>query len=424
MHPRRSDPLDLVRHLSSAVRNTDGSFIADCPVCGGQESLWATISIISCNNDCPKEAIIAAIEQEMRTATSGASTRQIGSGMITLSQVEPESVEWLWSRRIPRGKVTIIDGDPGLGKSTLSLDIAARLSVGSCMPGEHERVSRGSTLLLSAEDGLADTIKPRLIAAGADTSRIHALQGIPEGQRLRPPSLPEDIGFVTGMIQEYNISLLIIDPLMAFLSSGVNSFRDQDVRRALAPLASMADETGVAVLILRHLNKMGSGSAMYRGGGSIGISGAARSVLLVAKHPEDDMKRVLASVKNNLAPAPPSLCFSLISANEDSAARIDWWDGETPISADMLLASQIAPTDRSAIDEAGDWLQDFLSDGPIESAALLKEARNQGINEKTLRRAKERLGVEKRRIGGIGGNGHWEWYRPGTPDPPIVEGGS
>ncbi len=200
----------------------------------------------------------------------------------------PQRVEWLWPARIPLGKLTIIDGDPGLGKSVLTLELAARVSRGMAMPDSEPGEDRepAGVVVLSAEDGIEDTIVPRLDAAGADRSRILALNLVTDtegGKRL--PTFPGDADYVRAAVGRVQGRLVIIDPLTAYLSGYVNAHKDSDCRRALWPLAQLADDTGVAVVVVRHLNKATGGNPLYRGGGSIGIIGAARSGLLVAPTP-------------------------------------------------------------------------------------------------------------------------------------------
>jgi hypothetical protein len=198
-----------------------------------------------------------------------------------LSGVEPEKVTWLWPSWLALGKLALMDGDPGLGKSAMTLDLAARVSVGKVFPDGAECEPAG-VVLLSAEDGLADTIRPRLDAAGADTSKILSLATVPDKDgHDRLLSIPEDLALIEKGIGRVGARLVVVDPLMAFLSNDTNSHRDQDVRRALAPLASLAERTGASVLVVRHLNKAAANNPLYRGGGSIGIIGAARMAFVV-----------------------------------------------------------------------------------------------------------------------------------------------
>jgi hypothetical protein len=200
---------------------------------------------------------------------------------------------------------------------------------------------------------VADTIRPRLDAAGGNPHRVLSLVAVPDGER--PISIPEDLEIIRRGIDRVEAQLVVIDPLSAFLSSGVNSHRDQDVRRALAPLAKLAEETGVAVVVVRHLTQSPGGNPLYRGQGSIGIIGAARSALLVAKHPKDEGLRVLAPLKSNLTKPAPSLTFALVeSAN--GAVRLEW-KGTTEHTAAALLAAPADPEERSALEEAKEFLR-------------------------------------------------------------------
>jgi hypothetical protein len=307
-----------------------------------------------------------------------------------LSEVEAERVDWLWRGRIPKGKLTLIDGDPGLGKSALVVDFAARKSVGGQWP-DGAPCEVGGVVICSAEDGLADTIRPRLDAAGGDPEKVLALSTLMQDGNERLISIPEDIPTIERGIERVNADAVFIDPLMAFLSGRHNAHKDQDVRRALAPLAGLAERTGAAVGVVRHLNKASGGNPLYRGGGSIGIVGAARSALLVAKHPEVDEQRVLAPLKSNLAQPASSLAFSLTEA-DNGAVRVEWL-GETTYTADALLSAPIDPEERSALGEAKDFLRDALKDAPRWSKAVKKEASEADISEITLKRAKRELGV-------------------------------
>jgi RecA-family ATPase len=200
-------------------------------------------------------------------------------------------------------------------------------------------------VIVSGEDGVADTILPRINAAGGDPSKIVVLSTLPDRDgRERFLSLPEDISHVKRAIARVEAKLVIFDPLMAFLSSNLDAHRDHHVRRMLAELAALGEDTGAAVVVIRHLHKGSGTNPLYRGGGSIGIVGAARSAFLVAKHPEDDQRRVLASQKSNLAEAPPSLAFALAEAS-NGAVRVEW-KGETPLKANALLAAPVSEEER------------------------------------------------------------------------------
>jgi putative DNA primase/helicase len=320
-----------------------------------------------------------------------------------LSEVKPERVEWLWPGRIARGKVTLIDGDPGRGKSVLTLNMAARVSTGTPWP-DSQPCPRGGVVLLSAEDGLADTIRPRLDAAGADTSRILALDLV--GSDSHPILLPDDLDAIAAGVRRVGAVLVIVDPVMAFLGGEVNAHRDQDVRRALRPLADLAEEMGFAVVVIRHLNKAATAPALYRGGGSIAFTAAARIAFVVGADPQDDKRRILAPLKANLSAAPPALAFRLVEAENHTVQVL--WEGESPLTARELLAlpAEESTEQGSARADAEAFLRDLLADGPIESRVVLKEAREAGVSEITLRRAKQAVKVRVEKAGMRGG---WTW---------------
>lgn len=315
-----------------------------------------------------------------------------GVALVRLSDVEPERVAWLWPAYLPVGKLVTLDGDPSVGKSTLSDEFAAIVSTGSPWP-DGDVCPAGDVLILSAEDGLADTIRPRLDAAGADVARIHAIQGVPttdeDGERtLRPPTLA-DIAALTGAIERTGAVLLIVDVLMAYVPAGVDSHRDQDIRAVLARLSAMAERTGCTVLLLRHLNKTPGRNPLYRGGGSIGIVGAARAGLLAAFDPDDESRRVLAVVKSNLAPMPPSLGYQLVAEGSYGAARVAW-AGQTTHTARSLLDE---PDEPGAATEAERWLEDYIisEGGSVKSKDAKKAAAKVRIAERTLQRAAKKL---------------------------------
>jgi RecA-family ATPase len=330
-----------------------------------------------------------------------------------LSSVKPEEVSWLWASWLARGKLALVDGDPGLGKSAMTLDLAARVSSGKTFPDGAECEPAG-VVLLSAEDGLADTIRPRLDAAGADTSRILALATVPdEDGHDRLLSIPEDLALIEKGIRRVGARLVVVDPLMAFLSGDTNSHRDQDVRRALAPLSGLAEKTGAAVLVVRHLNKAAANNPLYRGGGSIGIIGAARMAFVVGKDPQDENRRVLASTKNNLALPPQSLMFGLEEA-ESGSVRVNWL-GQSEVSAKDILATPQDQEHADARSEAVEFLNDVLACGPLPAKQVVEEADDAGIAEKTLRRAKKILDVMVYRENATGehrGSGRWMWKLP------------
>jgi 5S rRNA maturation endonuclease (ribonuclease M5) len=313
--------------------------------------------------------------------------------LTRLADVTPEQVSWLWPGRIPVGKLVTLDGDPGLGKSTLALEFGAVVTNGSTWPDGTTCAHPGAVLLMSAEDGPADTIRPRADGAGADVTKIHLIEGVPVDTdgTLRPPTLA-DVAALDDAITRTGARLLVIDVVMAYLPTGTDAYKDQDIRQVLSRLASLADRTRCTVLLLRHLNKGSGRDPLYRGGGSIGIVGAARAGLLVAPDPDDPERRVLASVKSNLGPAPDSLTYRLVGAGDYGVARVQW-EGQTAHTARTLLAEP-ASDDKGAQTEAEHWLSDYLIEqGAAPSKTVKIEAAKVGIAERTLKRAVQSLGV-------------------------------
>jgi DNA polymerase I-like protein with 3'-5' exonuclease and polymerase domains len=311
---------------------------------------------------------------------------------IMLSEVQAESVEWLWERRIPLGKITVLDGDPGLGKSVLTTDLAARLTTGRAMPDGFQKREPAGVVILSAEDGAGDTIRPRFDAASGDPEKV-VLLGTEELL-----GIPEDLGTIERAIKQVDAELVIIDPIMAFMGEEVNPNSDKEVRRALTPVKQLAERLGVAVLIVRHLNKTPGGNHLYRGGGSIGIIGAARVGLLVGPHPDDEDLRVLAGQKSNLGPPPESLKYRIETAENDSA-RVKY-EGTVEMKPQDLLKAPQDEEERSAADEARDFLRSVLAGGVRkESNSVKAEAKSLGISETTLNRVKRSIGVKSMKIG-------------------------
>lgn len=344
---------------------------------------------------------------------------------VTLADVEPVTVTWLWEGRIPAGKLVVLDGDPSLGKSTLSLTMAAHISTGRAWP-DASACPVGDVVILSAEDGMADTVRPRLDAAGGDPARVHALTAVEfmdSGGTVstRLPTL-DDLDVIDHLIRSTSARLVIVDVLMAYLPEKKKSSSDQDMRSVLHRYATLAEATGCTVLVLRHLRKSEAGNPLYRGGGSIGIIGAARAGMVVAPDPdaeEGDDRRVLAWTKSNLAKMPPSLAYRLVSAPGSHVARVDWC-GESEHGAAALLsaAPDSQPGER---DEAVAWLLDYLESHGGEAIAgqVIGAGAKAGIAKRTLQNARKRAGVVTRK-GSMGGG--WVWAIPVEGATETVEG--
>jgi hypothetical protein len=354
--------------------------------------------------------VVKRIDLRMRAAEPGPEV------VITrLSSVEPLALDWFWPGYIPGGMLTILEGDPGLGKSLVTLDLVARVTSGRELPGQPPglvRQARGA-VLLSAEDDLARTIRPRLDSAGAEVDRV-AVVALRErdGTTREPVISPADLREIEKAMAAVDAALLVIDPLVAYLPDTVNANRDQDVRRSLSPLADLGERTGTAIVGVRHLRKAGADNPIYRGGGSIGIIGAARAGLLVARDPDDPTgeRRIIAATKSNLGPLPPSLAFTIALGPGEPHPHIAW-QGETTHRAADLLA-QVEEGERGACDDAEAFLGELLAAAPVPAREVQREARAAGIAPRTLERAKSRLHVKSIRPDGF--TGPWSWALPET----------
>jgi len=286
--------------------------------------------------------------------------------LVCLADVAPQPIRWLWPGRIALGKPTLIVGDPGLGKSFLTLWLAAQITTGREWPDDPLSVAPlGDAILLNAEDDAADTIRPRLDAAAADPSRVIALQGVrridPKGG---PPALSlftlhRDIPMLKAAIKKRpETKLVVIDPVSAFLGD-VDSHNNSEVRALLAPLAQLAAEEGVALVIVSHLNKSGMGKAVYRTTGSLAFPAAARAVWAVTRDQEDDKRRLFLPIKNNIAEDQGGLAFRIIDG------ALEWEPDPVAIRADEAMAGTAerdAEQRRGVVGDAVDFLIAMLSE--------------------------------------------------------------
>ncbi|MBF6620643.1 MAG: AAA family ATPase [Patulibacter sp.] len=339
--------------------------------------------------------------------------------LTSYATIDRKAARWLWDERIPRGALTMLVGDPGLGKSQLTARLAQVVTA-----------EGGTVLLASAEDSPSYTIVPRLQAAGAVLSRVHHVAITDEHGTEGDIRLPDDLQGLRDQIEAIGgVDLLVVDPVMAHLGGKIDSYKDSDVRTALGPLAQLADDFDCAVVAVAHLNKGAGTNATYRVGGSIGFTAAARSVLLLARDPDGDErgpKRILANTKNNLGPEAASLRCTVeavllepvvvdghVRQPLTTTSKIVIGD-ECGISGAMLLAASSGDPNgepRPAADEAKQFLLAKLEAGPMRSKALLEEAKSAGIKEITLRRAKEALGVVAKQVTGAQHAG-WVWALP------------
>lgn len=388
---------EIVGRLATKYLSQHGSGYAEIP--GAVGRVW--------------RAAINDAKHEPRSAPKGAADAPVGSAIVTrMADVESRSVEWLWPGRIPLGTLTLVEGDPGCGKSTVLLELTSRVTRGLAMPEGGGGSEPRSVVLLSAEDDPGAVIRPRLEAAGADLARVVILHMKTDAGAREPIISDADVAELERVALAERAALIIVDPVVAYLSDGTDTNSDHSVRRALMKLRRLAEYTGAAVVAVRHWRKGASDVAIYRGGGSIGFIGAARAALAVGYDPEDESRltRILAVAKCNLAPIAPSLAFTLQQRPNENVAHVEWL-GVSGHAAGSLTAAPPPQEDRAAMGEATDFLRVTLAPGPVPAEDVKSEARARDISVITLKRAKKSLCVEAYKEG-FGREGRWMWKLP------------
>ena len=309
--------------------------------------------------------------------------------LIRMSEIESQKIEWLWYPFIPYGKLTIIQGDPGDGKTTLVLNIAAKLSKGIGMDETMQILEPMNIIYQTAEDGLADTVKPRLEAAGADCEKIVVIDESEKSLSMVDERLEE-------AIIKTNARLLILDPIQAYLGGGMDMNRANEARDMTKKLAALAEKYQCAIVLVGHMNKAAGNKAAYRGLGSIDFFAVARSVLLVGRVEGEANIRAIVQIKNNLAAFGHPKAFEL---SEDGF----YWLGDYEITADEVLGG-IAPK-ANKLEQAKRLLRELTeTNNAMQSNEIFNLAEEQGISRRTLENAKKELGIRAKRI-----NNSWYW---------------
>lgn len=285
-------------------------------------------------------------------------------------------MQWLWHPYIPFGKLTIIQGDPGEGKTTLALRLAASCATCNPLPGM-ESMEPFNVIYQSAEDGMGDTIKPRLMEAGADLDRVLSI--VEDKKQL---SLLDER--IEKAIREHNARLMILDPIQGYIGSRVDINRANEVRTVLKSVSSVAERTGCAIVLIGHLNKASGSSSAYRGLGSIDFRAAARSVLLIGRLKKDPNVRVIVHDKSSLAPEGKSLAFGL---GDEEGFR--WLDGYDGITSEELLCGFTTETKTAAAEEL---IRSMLAGGQeIMAENVFRAAEGKGISRRTVNEAKKAI---------------------------------
>ena len=300
--------------------------------------------------------------------------------LINMQDIEVEDIEWLIYPFIPYGKITIIQGDPGEGKTTLVLQIIARLTKGEAIINEKAKQPI-NVIYQTAEDGLGDTIKPRLLSADADCSKVLVIDDKDTPLTMRDVRLEQ-------AIVETKAKLVVLDPIQGFLGADVDMHRANKIRPVMKHIAELADKYKCAIILIGHMNKCSMGKSTYRGLGSIDFQAAARRVLIVGRIKDEPEIRVVCKTKSSLAPEAKSIAFRLSKENGFE------WIGEYDVTADDLLSGTAKGTKKQA---AIDFLEEFVLNGAKPQTEIMKLAKEKGFSEKTVRNAKDELKIKSMR---------------------------
>ena len=364
-------------------------------------------------------------DQIAKAITSTPKGYEVGSQptvtFIRASEVKVEKIEWLWQARLALGAITLVEGGPERGKSTILVDIAARVSRGHSFPGETETRDPANVVMLIAEDDVAATVVPRLIAAGADLSRVFFLSVTRDADGdIVPFHLSDDCERLRLKCLEVGgVALVIVDPLVSFLGSrrgrALNTYNDLEVRKALAPLKELAEHLHATVAAIRHYRKNTGTNAMEAGGGSVAFAALVRVIIAALPDPEDESRYLLAVAKNNLVVKSkrPALAYGIVPSDTDpDIGRIAWGDA-VEMSANEIFAAQAEADKNSSgkVGEAKEFLERLLASGEwMATTEILKAADANGLSKRAVQRAKDATTVVAEKQGK-----HWGWRLPPPP---------
>jgi len=388
------------RQLASYLKGL-GAFIrvADIPN-GSGKKINGPDDFLAAHDD---EASLALLDSAGEPCDSG-------TVVVSFAEIEEEVLRWTWPGRFPAGKLCLLVGNPGEGKSLFALDMAARITRGLPFP-DGEPCERGSVLILSAEDDPRDTIKPRLRVAGADMERVFLLESMRERGKDGKPreryfNLATDVWALQERAQNIpDLRAIYVDPVSAYLPK-VDANNNSEVRSILAPLAKLAQDTGVCIACITHLRKA-AGSVLQRAIQSVAFAAAARAVWAIGEDPNERGRKLLLRGKANLGPPVGGLAFRIVSA--DGIAKLEWETG-TVISTDVeqVFGAEPGPHDKPARNAAAEWLVQLLHDGPLLVKEVEEQAKRAGFSWRTVKRAKENIGAKSCRRG-TAREDPWEW---------------
>lgn len=382
------------------------------PPCGEKD---ARDAIIAGANRAAFEALAAAAPLLDAAALAPVNSNNTpGDGkpiLVCMADVEARPVSWLWEGRLPRGRLCLLVGRPGEGKSMGTMDWAARVSTGRDWP-DGSTCTPGSVVLVSGEDDPHEVIRPRLEAHGANLNRVHLLptvvRVVSKGRATEAPFTLADLApLETALAEAPDCALIVIDPIGSFIGGNVDAHRENEVRGVLAPLAEVARRTGATVLLVAHQRKGAASHADDLVLGSRAFTGIARSVLHLMLDPDDKERRLLLPGKMNLSRPAPTLAFTI----EGEPARVVWEPDPVDVTTDAVLAAHATVDTKRSRGGAVDWLRGYLAGGPKLAPHVFAAGKGAGFSESTLKRAKKAAGVETWKEGFSGG---WVWGLEGS----------
>jgi hypothetical protein len=338
------------------------------------------------------------------TKPSATLSEEARPDLICLATIAPRAVDWLWKPYIPARMLSMISGDPGAGKTFIALAVAAGFTTGHTP--DDKPCEPINVLYLSVENAPAEVVRPRFDSLCGNPAHFYLLSGsvsTRDGEAQHGAISLADVTLLDRALEETGAKLVIVDPIQSYLGAKLDLHRSNETRPVMDGLAKLAEKRGCAIVLLRHLSKQSGGKAIFRGLGSIDLTGAVRSEMLAGSLPDDPQARALVHIKNNLGAYGPTLGYSIDS--EGCFA----WTGRSEITADQMLDAPSNPQDRSALEDARQWLNDFLSTGNKEQQECHEKSREAGISYATLRRAKDALRVRSYKAAM---SGPWLWALP------------
>lgn len=339
--------------------------------------------------------------------------------LIRADSLVESPIEWLWEGRIPLNHDTILEGDPGVSKSSLAMMLAAHVSQGRQWP-DGSRCLQGNVVVISGEDPEHEVIKPRLVACEADCERVYILSSSAEENLRYPFTIPQDIPALAKVLQDLSVRLVIIDPLDAFIDSRTASYITQQVRQGIGYLERMAQTLGCSVLIIRHLAKNSKEkSLIYRGLGSIALIAGARAAFTVIPDPSYSSRKLFLPIKGNWSEPKPGFSYHTESitylgpAGDTIATSKIVWEHEVAFDAGSVIEVSDAAEEKTLISEARELILAELAEGERPAREILRLGSGMGISRRVVQRAASLLGVTRSKHG-FGAKGEWTWVLPET----------